>query len=72
MRIITMLVPVMHDLLQHLQSLTQKLIEHLASVGEFKHHDDLHVSLSRTFVIRHHWINPLLAVLKDATSKLPG
>ena len=31
---------------------------------DFKRVDDFHISLSRTFVLRHHWIEPLAASLK--------
>ncbi|XP_064641539.1 U6 snRNA phosphodiesterase 1-like [Lineus longissimus] len=35
------------------------------TLGEMKPVDDFHISVSRTFPIRHHWIDPLTTSLRD-------
>ena len=46
-----------------LSELTSNILQVLSPL-EFKEVDDFHVSLSRTFVARHHWIEPLAMSLK--------
>jgi hypothetical protein len=35
------------------------------AIGELNLVDDFHISVSRTFPIRHHWIDPLATSLRD-------
>ncbi|KAK2156005.1 hypothetical protein LSH36_224g05029 [Paralvinella palmiformis] len=47
------------------RDITQYLIDVLRPVGDFHACEDFHLSLSRTFVLRHHWIEPLVKCLKQ-------
>jgi len=44
--------------------LAELLCEQLQSVASFHQLQDTHISLSRTFVMRHHWIEPMVADLR--------
>jgi len=44
--------------------LAELLCEQLQSVASFHVVQDTHISLSRTFVMRHHWIEPMVADLR--------
>jgi len=44
--------------------LSELLCEQLQSVASFHVLQDIHISLSKTFVIRHHWIEPMVADLR--------
>lgn len=51
------------DLQELLSDLSKDIIDLLEPLP-FKAMDDLHISLSRTFAVRHHWIEPLVASLR--------
>jgi len=44
--------------------LSELLCEQLQSVVSFHVVQDMHISLSKTFVMRHHWIEPMVADLR--------
>jgi len=44
--------------------LSELLCEQLRSVASFHIVQDSHISLSKTFVMRHHWIEPMVAELR--------
>jgi len=44
--------------------IVETLIEHLRPLVEFHPVSDFHISLSKTFVVLHHWIEPLVQDLK--------
>jgi len=44
--------------------LSELLCEQLQSVASFHLVSDMHISLSKTFVMRHHWIEPVVADLR--------
>jgi len=44
--------------------LSELLCEQLQLVASFHQVQDIHVSLSKTFVMRHHWIEPMVADLR--------
>jgi len=44
--------------------LSEMLCEQLQSVADFHIVQDIHISLSKTFVMRHHWIEPMVADLR--------
>ena len=48
-----------------IDELTESVIGSLESVAKFHPIDELHVSLSKTFVLRHHCIEPLVADLQQ-------
>lgn len=57
-----------HDLLQCVTSYHQALCTLLPQwvpFGELHMLEDVHISLSRTLPIRHHWIEPLVGSLKN-------
>ena len=49
-----------------IDELNRDLIRSLKHCSEFQPIEDLHISLSKTFVLRHHCIEPLLADLQQA------
>ena len=68
------ILPIPVPLTQELQSAIHSLHTHLNThlsplVGGSTFHstalDELHVSLSRTVAIRHHWIDPLTEALRE-------
>ena len=48
-----------------LRDLIQYLIDVLRPVADFHACEDLHLSLSRTFILRHHWIEPVVKCLRQ-------
>ncbi|ELU10712.1 hypothetical protein CAPTEDRAFT_226950 [Capitella teleta] len=50
------------DASDQLRQLTCELLKSLP--GEFRCMEDFHLSLSKTFIVRHHWIKDLLSSLK--------
>jgi len=48
--------------------LLELLCEQLQSVASFHPLQDIHISLSKTFVMRHHWIEPMVADLRKKLS----
>jgi len=44
--------------------LSELLCQQLQSVASFRAVEDMHISLSKTFVMRHHWIEPMVADLQ--------
>ena len=44
--------------------LSELLCEQLHSFASFRLVQDIHISLSKTFVMRHHWIEPMVADLR--------
>ncbi|XP_064611371.1 U6 snRNA phosphodiesterase 1-like [Liolophura sinensis] len=50
---------------EHLLRLRDDLFKCLRPYGDFQPMDDHHISLSRTVSIRHHWIEPMLATLRE-------
>jgi len=44
--------------------LSELLCEQLHLVASFHQVQDIHISLSKTFVMRHHWIEPMVADLR--------
>jgi len=44
--------------------LSEILCEQLHPVTNFHLVQDIHISLSKTFVMRHHWIEPMVADLR--------
>lgn len=47
-----------------IDELTESVISCIKHVASFHPIDELHISLSKTFVLRHHWIEPLIADLQ--------
>ncbi|XP_076449710.1 U6 snRNA phosphodiesterase 1-like isoform X2 [Babylonia areolata] len=60
-------IPVSAD--ERLNSFADKLLTVLQPLN-FERMDDLHISLSRTVCIRHHWISPLTESLKEKFQQL--
>ncbi|KAI0226887.1 U6 snRNA phosphodiesterase [Lamellibrachia satsuma] len=54
-----------YDETERLMELTNSLITCLRPQGEFVPVQDVHMSLSQTFPIRHHWIESLVKTLRD-------
>lgn len=47
-----------------ISELSELLCEQLHLVASFHQVQDIHISLSKTFVMRHHWIEPMVADLR--------
>ena len=49
-----------------LDEFISSVIDKLQPFGDFKHSDDFHISLSRTFVLKHHWIDSFVNSVRSA------
>ena len=49
-----------------LDEFISSVVDKLKPFGDFKHSDDFHISLSRTFVLKHHWIDSFVNSVRSA------
>jgi len=52
--------------------LSELLCEQLNMVASFHQVQDTHISISKTFVMRHHWIEPMVADLRRKVALCPS
>ena len=54
------------------RELSDSLVKCLRLTNDFQMVDHFHISLSRTFVMRHHWIDPMVESLRLELAAYPG